>query len=515
MKCALLYPPFAHKIFNENLSTVDEEFGCFPYISFGYVARVMKNLGHQVQLFDAAATKLTYEEIRGQITAFNPDLISIPAHAVQTFPDALTWVKRIKNDLGIAILVGGYESTAYAQEIFSHCCFDFLLVGDIWKTLPLFLEVFEKGHGDYRTIPNFWYRDPNGVVRQCAVVNKGLAKVAFREFALPDRSIFDHSLYYSHVSQRKYFTVGMSSIGCPYNCSYCCMATSSFEARTPEQVLAEIEDCLKQGIHEIDWFDPLMFYDRGRIIEICSEIERRKLNIIWSTRTRIDTLALQGNKYPDEKFIEILARGGCRRLFMGIESGSDQILKNVHKGLELKNVSKIFDCANRHGINLLGFFMIGNPGETKQTIKKTIKLAQELPLTYAQFSITVMKPHTELSSLYMESSLGYDYWKRWMRGEAQEMLLPSPWTTLTRAQLEHWTKFAYLQFYFRPSYILRTLLKIESSRELWRYIKVAVKMLSRNFTEGVQYLILKVKKMCKLQVTTKATPLTERSTHLL
>jgi anaerobic magnesium-protoporphyrin IX monomethyl ester cyclase len=475
MRLAFIYPPFYHKKFNENLPTTDDEFGLFPHLGFGWVAAAAKTTGASMKLFDAAAVKYTYDSMLRDVRAFNPDLLCFSAHSLQTFRDMLLWAKNFKRDTGLPALVGGHEAKTYPFEIMSHDAFDFLCAGEAMTFIPPFLQALEKGSG-YADVPDLVHRD-GGELRRTLDAEF----FPFARHPHPDRSIFPNERYYSHVSQRKNFTIGMSSVGCPYPCTFCSIRQTGFDVRHPEQVADEMQECIeKHGIHEIDFFDPIMLFDRDRAIGIAREIRRRKLDIIWSTRARVDSVESKSRPgEPDEEFIRELAESGCRRLFFGIESGDDEILRNVKKGEKTGDMKKVLDCVAAHGIRPLGFFMIGNPGETEQTVDKTIRLARALPLDYVQFTLTMIKPHSDLEQKFVVESTGMNYWREYILGNVEERILPTPWTQLTRSDLERLTKRAYLQFYLRPSYMWKMIRKIESAQELLRYARVAMQMIFR------------------------------------
>lgn len=475
MKIALIYPPFFHKKFNENLPTVDDEFGLFPHIGFGWVAAAVKQAGHEVRLFDAAVSKCDYEVVLKEVRAYNPDLLGFAAHAIQTFRDMLLWAAKFKKDTQLPVLVGGYEAKIYPMEIMENECFDYLCVGEVTTFMEPFLKALERGSG-FDAVPDLFYRK-NGQVRRTF----DAPHLPFREHPHPDRSIFPNSHYYSHVSSRSNFTVGMSEVGCPYPCSFCAMRHTGFDARTPIQVADEMQECVElYDIHEIDWFDPVMLHDRQRMLDLSAELKRRKLDIIWSTRARIDSLSFRKpDGKVDEVLIRAIAESGCRRLFFGIESGDNEILKNIKKGTKTDNMKNVLDAVAAHGIRPLGFFMVGNPGETKESIYRTIDLAKKLPLDYAQFSITIMKPHSELEKDNLALAKGMSYWREYIRGAVEERILPTPWTKLTRAELEMYTRLAYLHFYVRPKYIWKMITRLESVGELMRYVRVFFQLLLR------------------------------------
>ncbi|MCB9476122.1 MAG: B12-binding domain-containing radical SAM protein [Deltaproteobacteria bacterium] len=475
MKLALIYPPFYHKKFNENLPTTDDEFGLFPHIGFGWVSAMAKQTGWDVRLFEAACRKSDYNEVLRDVIAYGPDLIGFAGHATQTFRDMLLWARRFKRDMGLPQVVGGYECKAYPYEIMEHECFDYLCVGEAITFMPPFLRAFEAGSG-YDKVPDLLYRD-NGQLKRTHDAHH----IPYSEHPFPDRSIFPNEEFYSMVSQRKNFTIGMSEVGCPYPCTFCSMRHTGFEGRTPGQLADEMEDCINNhGIHEIDYFDPIMLYDRHRAIEFAQEIQRRNLDIIWSCRARVDSLSFRKhNGDVDRELIQALADSGCRRIFFGIESGDEQVLKNIKKGKVTSNVERVLLTLEEYEIRSLGFFMIGNPGETEETVQKTISLATSLPLHYTQFTLTMIKPHTDLEKEYIFQATGIDYWREYIRGNVEEQILPTPWTELTRADLERLARKAYLSFYLRPGYMLKMILRIESWQEFQRYARVAFQMMLR------------------------------------
>ncbi len=475
MKLALVYPPFFAKAFNENLATVDDEFGLFPHIGFGWVARGARAAGWDVRLWDAPATKKSLDTIISEVQAYDPDLIGFSAHAAQTIQDMIPWAKEFRARTGVPILAGGYEAKVYVEELMSHGCFDYLCGGEAHLFLPEFLQAFERKRG-YERIGDLAYRSGG----QTRITFPG-KRTKFSDYPTPDRSIFDNSLYYSHVSQRRNFTIGMSEVGCPYPCTFCCMRQSGFDARAPEQVVQEIEECMALGIREIDWFDPLMLHDRERAMAIAREIKRRRLDVIWSCRSRVDSLSNHSTKRgPDEEFIQTLAEGGCRRIYFGIEAGDDDVLKGMMKGQSTTGeLRRTLQCVQEAGIMALGFFILGAPGDTRETLRKTVDFSLSVPLTYAQYQIAIIKPHTELERKHVVDALGIDYWREYVKGSVKEHLLPTPWTELSRADLEKEARRAYFRFYARPKYAVSMLRRIESFEELARYMRVGVQLALR------------------------------------
>ena len=252
----------------------------------------------------------------------------------------------------------------------------------------------------------------------------------------------------------------VTSLGCPYTCEFCEAGRTTYNPRAPETVLQEIEECYyKYGIREIDIFDYLFTAAKERVWEICRGIQQRKLDISWSCRSRVDTV--------DEVLLKEMKKAGCSRIYFGLESGNQEILNRVNKKISLDNIKDVIGICRGLEIKSLGFFLIGSPGETKETVKNTLKFAKSLDLDYVQFSKCLAKPLTSLWKEMVEKS-GRDYWKYWVLGKEEDRELPRPWTTLSNRQIDNFTKWSYISYYARPAYILKHLLMLRSFGEFKR-----------------------------------------------
>ncbi|MCD6309740.1 MAG: B12-binding domain-containing radical SAM protein [Candidatus Eremiobacteraeota bacterium] len=464
MKIALVYPPFKHKLFNENLFFVDEHFGIFPSLGLLYAAAVARNWGAEVRIWDSIADRLSRDEVLKKVKEFSPDLLGFTIHAVTTFWDTMEWLSYFKKELSLPILVGGHEVEPYAKEIMTHDVIDYAILGDAPRVLPEFLDAF-SGRKKYSGIPGITFRKNHETI----INPRNPDQTPFEKYPFPARDLLNTpDRYFSHVSQKHRFTIMLSSIGCPYGCTFCAISRTGFDARSPRNVVDEMEECVKKhNVKEIDFFDPLMLYDRNRTIELAEEIKNRKMDVIWSCRSRVDVV--------DEEMLDALAESGCVRIFYGIESADPDVLAKMSKGIDIYQVHKIINKSAEVGIRPLGFFQIGGPGDTRESVEKTIKLALSLPLDYAQFLRTVAKPHSKLEQ-DMNRELGYEYWKEFVKGNAKEIRTPAPWTEMSEREIFQLTKKAYMAFYGRPKYVLKMLFRSKSLGEIWRYFLVWLEM---------------------------------------
>ena len=253
-------------------------------------------------------------------------------------------------------------------------------------------------------------------------------------------------------------TTMITSRGCPFGCIFCDknIFGKSIRFHSVDYVMKEIEELIhKYRIKEITFEDDTFTVNKRRVLEICKRLKR--LDLIYSIQSRADTLS--------KEVVKGLAESGCWQIAIGIESGDQRILNILNKGITLKQIRNAVKITEQAGIQAKGFFMIGNPGETIESINNTINFAKSLPLSAAMFTISTPLPGTIFYSIakkYGEfRELDWSKYSMWEttfipRGLSKEILIR-----------KH--KDAYKKFYFRPSYILNSLTKIRSFHDIKRY----------------------------------------------
>lgn len=463
MRIGLVFPPYTHKIFSENLSTVDQEFCVAPPIILAYVAAIIEQHGHKVKLVDARALNLSKEDVLNELKSFRPDILGFRSETYH-FHDALEWIRYLKQNLKIPVITGGINLSLYPKETLSHPEIDYGIIGEAVESLPKLLCALENGASLNQIAGLAYKRD--GI----SIINSPENKcIDFDSYPFPSRHLLSNEVYYSFISQLKNFTIMLTSTGCPFRCSFCAIHPNiKYRQRSPKNVVDEIEICYKEfNIREIDFFDAILFLNKPRLFEIFAELERRKLRIEWSCRSRVDTV--------DEELLSQAANAGCRQIYYGIESVDQNVLRDIKKGVSIEQIKRAIKLTRKYGIRAMGFFMVGNPSEKKESIEATIEFAKRLDLDYVQVSRTIAKPGTELDKIMIERTKR-DYWREHVLGNKIEWRLPTPWCGLSEREIEELTKKFYLKFYFRPKIIWNRLSQLKSFNELKRYLKVGFKM---------------------------------------
>ncbi|MBV9297064.1 MAG: hopanoid biosynthesis associated radical SAM protein HpnJ [Acidobacteriaceae bacterium] len=236
--------------------------------------------------------------------------------------------------------------------------------------------------------------------------------------------------------------------GCPAQCTFCLWPQTHsghrWRLRSSDDVVNECRCALESfpGLKEIFFDDDTFNYQKARTIELCSKL--KQLNFTWSCTSRVTT---------DYDTLKAMKEAGCRLLIVGYESGDQQILKNIKKGATIDMARRFTANCKKLGITVHGDFIVGLPGETRETIRKSIDFAKELDVETIQVSIGHPFPGTEFYDHVKKNGLITIDEK--MCDDAGHQLPNYQYPGLDRAELVDWVERFYGEFYFRPKVALR------------------------------------------------------------
>lgn len=239
------------------------------------------------------------------------------------------------------------------------------------------------------------------------------------------------------------FTFIVTSRGCPAGCTYCIKHVSyqySARIRSPKLIMEEMWRLKKLGINNIHMYADLFTVNRDQVMELCQMMIDEKIDLHWTSNSRVD--------YVDEEMLTLMGKAGCRLISWGIESGNEQILKHARKGAYPDKAERALRWAKKAGIMNWGYFIIGLPGETEQTIRQTIDFAKKLPLDIALFHVAAPYPGTPFFFEVVEN--------KWFRpGTRWEQVDMDKGTVLDypdmpAERLLYWQKRAFREWAFRP-----------------------------------------------------------------
>jgi anaerobic magnesium-protoporphyrin IX monomethyl ester cyclase len=243
------------------------------------------------------------------------------------------------------------------------------------------------------------------------------------------------------------FTFIVTSRGCPAGCKYCIKHVSyqnSVRVRSPQLIFEELQYLSSLGIHHVHMYADLFTVNRSQVVDLCRLIIDSGLKVSWTCNSRVD--------YVDEEMLSLMGRAGCWYISWGIESANEAILKRARKGYRKEQAVTALKWAKAAGINNWGYFIIGLPGETEETIQETIRYAKELPLDIALFHIAAPYPGTPFFYEVVENNW-FRPGTKWEEVDMdQSTVLDYP--GLTAERLEYWQKRATREWSFRPGPML-------------------------------------------------------------
>jgi len=250
----------------------------------------------------------------------------------------------------------------------------------------------------------------------------------------------------------------ITSRGCPYRCAYCSKPIfgSKFRAQSPERVVNEIAYYKERfGIKEIAFYDDVFTLNKKTAYTIADKIIEEGLKIHWICETRVNLV--------DRELLRHIKQSGCYAIAYGIESASQEILDALDKDITLEQIEEAVRIAREVGLQAIGYFMIGSPGESPETIVDTIQFAKKLKLDFAQFAITTPFPGTRLYELFLDGKKSDISWENFIYEGAGNKITPVfKNDDLSRADLQYWARRAYKEFYLRPSYLWQRIRQVNS-----------------------------------------------------
>ncbi|MBU1062499.1 MAG: B12-binding domain-containing radical SAM protein [Candidatus Omnitrophica bacterium] len=471
IKFCLVFPPYKESEDIFFLKTARNNLGKIPPLSLLAVAAILEKYGAEVKLIDANASGLSVDEVIQTAVEFSPDFLGFTLSTYQ-FHFTLEWIRKLRSKVDVPVIVGGPHARIYPREVLTHECIDYCVMGDAEDILPqLTYSLVEKK--SLTEVGGIAYKNNEGDVKSndFSLYIDSLDGAPF-----PSRHLSDNSLYYSLISKYKNFTAMTSSRGCVFQCTFCDNHCIPYRAMSPKRVVDEMEICKKDfAINEIDMFDGVFSVNKKRLLEVSDQIVKRKLKIYWSFRTRADLI--------DKETLTALKSAGCIRIYYGIESGSAKILKNIKKNVEIENIKYILKLTKGAGIDTFGYFMVGNYGETYETISETMDLMLSLPLDYIQIAPIFYPPNTEVYSDLMKV-IKRDYWKDYTVDSELEMEFPIIGTDFNKSQIHSIVRKMYLRFYLRPKFIIKFIFSLKSFSQLARSVKAVFDMVRESVIDN-------------------------------
>jgi len=441
-----------------------------PVIGLAYIAGVLQADGHEVQAIDQFTYGMTVDKVVDQIVEFKPDLLGLGMLTPST-PVALAIANLTRAKLpNTKIVAGNVHADIFYREILTGSSVDFVVHGEGEYTISELCEALGRGDTDFSAIHGLSWIDDDDQVRKNA--NRPVIQ-DLDALPYPAWNLFPYTRYgllpFADVAHPVLSMTG--SRGCPYRCEFCSLlyTGSNYRKRDPIKLVDEYEYLHERyGVKQIGFVDPIFPLNKKILFKFCEELMRRGLHkkLCWLSETRVDRV--------DRESLRIMRASGCRRLLFGIESGVDLLLENVNKTFTTETTRKAIRMCRQEGIDSVGLFMIGLPGETPEMTRQTVDFAKSLELDFAKFAITVPFPGSQMfEDLRREGRLNRDDWENWTTFQPDPNKMIFVPREVSPEYLLQMQKQGLREFFLRPHMIKRHLVDIRTinARQLWHGFK--------------------------------------------
>ena len=412
-----------------------------PSLGIGYMAAVLEQNGYDVDVIDASALELTYDEIGEEILKRNSDIVSISAltPTIGVALDSADKIKQVKPDT--VVVLGGYHPTFEFKSVLEEDSVDIVVRGEGEYTLLELVKTIDEG-GDLSNVEGLAFYDGDKLIlTPDRPVIQDLDELPFPAFHL-----FPMEKYRILNITTNVATI-ITTRGCPMQCSFCSSAAlhgHKLRRRSVNNVVDEVEmRLMEQNIDTIAFMDDTFTLNKRFVLDFCAEVKRRNLKFWWGCTSRVDNL--------DEELLQTMKDAGCITIFMGVESADQQMLEKMNKNITVSKTVKAFKLARKVGIRTIASCVIGMPEDTKESMKNTIAFVKKLKPNYALYSLATPYPGTRFYNETFKKNLINI--KDWSKYNLIDPVLKT--MDCTSKDLRRIQRNAFIKFYLRPNYLIR------------------------------------------------------------
>ena len=416
-----------------------------PSLGIGYIAAVLERNGYKVCIIDRIISEKEIAGLANEIVAMRPYVVGFYCIS-ETFKIVIQILKIVKEKSpSVITVIGGPHVYGLPHQGISYDWIDYGLWGEAEES---FLKLLESNFNpqEFVNIAGLIYKDKGQIkLNPMALIDN------LDNLPLPARHLYPPMNRYrpSILAYKRLPATGIiTSRGCAYNCIFCHSGKGHFKLRfhSADYVLEEIKYLKKNfGINELVFFDDSFLINKERALKICEGIIKEGIDISWSCNARVNNL--------NKNLLKTLKKAGCWLIQIGVESGNQDILDTIKKGITLEQVEKACRLAYDVGLEVKTYFILGHPKETLSTLNETIKFMNKLPTHYASINFMTPLPGTELWDVAEKyGTIDKEKLERINYLSDSPAFIPFG---LTEEILIDKFREAYLKFYLNPKTILR------------------------------------------------------------
>ena len=419
-----------------------------PPLGLLTIAAYLEQQGHSVKVIDVHVDKLSIDQLRAKIIECQPRVVGVTVLTATALASYKIAALAKESNPKTLVVLGGVHVDALPGEALGNKYVDIVVRGDGERTFA------NIARGEpIETIKGISYRK-NGVV-----VHNPPSEVIMDLDAIPFPA-------YHLIAMEKYYpSIGayrrlpainmMMTRGCPGKCTFCNSAETSLRTRSAVKVVEEIIRLKeKYGIKEIQFYDDTFTVFKKNVFDFCELMIERKVNVSWTAFVRADCIS--------QKMAYMLKKAGCHQVMFGIESGDEEIRKTIRKPINEEITRLAIQYCKKAGLEVRGAFIFGSPGETRETMQKTLDFAMDIDVDIAIFNITTPYPGTQLFN--WAKGMGYLKHEDWSAYELSGCLMELP--TVSEKEILSFYEKAHKVFYGRPKMYLKRLLMIRNIHHL-------------------------------------------------
>ncbi len=456
LRVLLLNPPYFPQFSKNSRSPAVSKGGCVYYpIWLGYAAGSLEINGHQVKLVDATAPKdmMSVEKMIEIVQEFNPRLLIMHTVTSSVVNDAKVAAKIKEAVPSITIaMVGPHVSAVSENTLTIAPAVDLILRKEYDLTSVELANRIEQKQ-PLTDMQGITFRN-----EQNEIIKNPDAPDVPSEYL--DKIPFVTQVWAKHLNIKDYFypsvlwpeVTVITGRGCPFRCTFCdwpqTFTGHNFRSRSVKNIVDEFE-WIKTNlpyVKDIMIEDDTFTVDRARVKQICQEVIDRGLNVTWTVNSRADV---------DLETLKIMKKAGCRLVCVGVESASQEILNNIKKGTSTTKIEQFFKDTKEANVLVHACFMMGNRGETKETIKQTVQFAKKMNPDTVQFFPIMVYPGTEAYEWAKTNNfltIKAENWENWLLEDGTHNTIVST-DKLTATELVDACDDARREFYMRPEFI--------------------------------------------------------------
>lgn len=406
-----------------------------PPLGVGYLSAVLKRIGVETLIIEGVRDNLSNQQIIKMIDDFAPDAVCISCISAY-YNEAKELAKVVKKE-GYKLVLGGVHPTFMPYQTLVDTGADYVICGEGEIAIEKLAQNGFINNGIQGVYSLSDLENPDTLTQRAEMV-EDLDEIPFPDWDQLKLTEYEGSALGTFV---KAYPIGniCSSRGCNYACTFCSSTNfycNRIRYRSAENVFEEMKLLVeKYGVREFHFMEDNLISDRARIMKLCDLIIDSNLDIYWypSNGIRADML--------DEELANKMVESGCYCVAFGIESAEQKILDNIGKGETVETIENAVNIAAKAGLEIHGAFVLGLPGETKESIRKTIDFAKRIPINRALFTVLDICPGSTLWKKYRNTPLS--------SFESYATVVMEP-NGLTAKDIISAQKRAMVEFYFRP-----------------------------------------------------------------